>query len=231
MTNTEKAHCPTCDGERACNVHGKFSQEWSHTDPSGEHFMYGRMRHTLLECKGCETVFYHKVSSDSEHTDHEYNHNTGDWEEFQIETTTTFPKPETKTEPNWLGDIFYRDPQLYNILKQMYKALDNESYILSAIGLRTSLDRATEVLGIDPNLPFTGKLKALLDGGWIGSTEHDVLAVVTDAGNAAAHRAWSPGPKEIQLLTSSFEVFLQRAFIVGDRALSIKGSIPPKQKK
>jgi Domain of unknown function (DUF4145) len=192
--------------------------------------MYGEAEHALLECRGCETVFYRKISSDSENTDQEYNHHTNEWDEFSIKITTTFPRPETKTIPQWLGEIFYKDTQLYQILREMYKALDDESYILTSIGLRTALDRAMEVLGILPDQPFAAKLKALLVGGWIGSTEHSVLEVVTDAGNAAAHRAWSPSAKEIQLLTSSFEVFLQRAFIVGDRALSVKQSIPAKQK-
>ena len=82
------------------------------------------------------------------------------------------------------------DGQLHGILSEMYTAYDNRSYILTAVGLRTALDRGTEVLGIDPAITFAEKLDALKDGGWIGDTERDILEVVTDAGNAAAHRGW-----------------------------------------
>ncbi|WP_084739492.1 DUF4145 domain-containing protein [Frigidibacter mobilis] len=108
---------------------------------------------------------------------------------------------------------------------------DSHSYILTAIGLRTALDRGTEVLGIDPAKAFSEKLAELQSAGWIGSTEHDILNVITDAGNAAAHRAWSPEKHEIAQLLYAMEVFIQRAFIVGKNALSVKQSIPSKPKR
>lgn len=193
--------------------------------------MNGATEHLLLECRGCETVFYQKASWDSENTDHVYNRHTGEHDEVFDKTISTFPRPDTKTKPAWIDGMFFHDPQLSRILDEMYVALDNESHILTAVGLRTALDRATEVLGISAAQPFAAKLDALLSGGWIGATEREVLGVVTDAGNAAAHRGWSPDAKEIRLLVSSFEVFLQRAFVVGKRALSIKTKIPPKPKK
>ena len=110
----------------------------------------------------------------------------------------------------------------------MYVAYDNQSYILTAIGLRTALDRATEILEIDPALTFEKKLTALGEGGWIGDTEKALLEVVTDAGNAAAHRGWSPESHEVAALLSALELFLQKAFIVGKKALSLKANIPAK---
>ncbi|KPM14071.1 DUF4145 domain-containing protein, partial [Citromicrobium sp. WPS32] len=108
---------------------------------------------------------------------------------------------------------------------------DNQAHILTAIGLRTALDRATEVIGIDPAKTFDEKLNELRNGGWIGQTERDILGVVTDAGNAAAHRGWEPDSQEVSELLSSLEVFLHRAFIVGQKALGIKKSIPAKPER
>ena len=107
----------------------------------------------------------------------------------------------------------------------MYTAYDNESYILTAIGLRTALDRSTELVGIGAELHFYQKLDSLEKGGWIGETERKILDVVTDAGNAAAHRAWKPDDKEIEQLLAALEVFLQRVFIVGQDVLNIKENI------
>jgi hypothetical protein len=227
---TKKAHCPTCDGERTCEIHGSVYKTWDWEDKSGGYSLNGGVDHSLLECRGCETVFYETESWDSEDVDHYYDA-FGNEHAEAAKTFATFPKPETKTKPVWFEATQKADPQLHNILSQMYVAHDNHAHILTAIGLRTALDRATEVLGIDPAKTFDEKLDQLRDGGWIGQTERDVLGVVTDAGSAAAHRGWEPDSGEVTELLSSLEVFLHRAFIVGQKALSIKSSIPAKPKR
>ena len=44
-------------------------------------------------------------------------------------------------------------------------------------------------------------------------------------------RGWEPDSGEVTELLSSLEVFLHRAFIVGQKALSIQSSIPAKPKR
>jgi hypothetical protein len=131
----------------------------------------------------------------------------------------------------WFDGIAKVDIQLSNILAEMYVAYDSESYILTAVGLRTALDRATEVLKIDPAISFEEKLTSLKNDGLIGEAEMEVLSVVTDAGNAAAHRGWTPDAMQVSHLITAMEVFLQRAIIVGKEALKIKDKIPPKPKR
>ena len=55
--------------------------------------------------------------------------------------------------------------------------------------------------------------------------------MITDAGNAAAHRGWSPDETDATQLLDAMEVFLQRAFIVGQKALSIRNNIPAKPRR
>ncbi len=192
--------------------------------------MSGGVGHSLLQCKGCEAVFYLRDSWSDEDLNHWYDQN-GDLQAEAVRTKVTYPKPDSTTKPVWLDAIGKIDPQLRDILDETYVARDNEALILTAVGLRTALDRGTEVLGIDPAQTFGEKLADLQDRGWIGAAEHDILEVITDAGNAAAHRCWAPDAKEIAQLLYAMEVFLQRAFILGHKALSIKGSIPPKPKR
>jgi hypothetical protein len=71
----------------------------------------------------------------------------------------------------------------------MYAVCNSQAYILTTSGLRAALDRGTEILGIDAAHTVNRKLVELLLGGWIGTKEHDILSVITDAGNAAAHCA------------------------------------------
>ena len=226
MVDYTNAHCPKCDGERSCDTHGSVDKLWDFNDRQG-HSMNGGVKHSLLECRGCQTVFYETVSWDSESIDYWYDE-MGETQGDYDKTVVTYPKPESTSKPVWLGAIFNVDHQLQNILNEMYVAYDNQSFILTAVGLRTALDRATEVLGIDAAKTFDEKLNELKTGGWIGDTERAILGVVTDAGNAAAHRGWSPDHSAVAELLLAMELFLQKAFIVGKKALSIKANIPAK---
>jgi hypothetical protein len=174
-------------------------------------------------------VFYEAKSWTDQDLDHWYDPK-GELQSAPNYEKTTYPKPVSKIRPAWLGALHGVDPQLRVILNEMYLALDNQANILAAIGLRTALDRATEVLGINPATGFPAKLAALRAGGWIGDTEHDVLGVVTDAGNAAVHRGWSPSDEDLAKLVQVMEAFIHKAFVIGKGALEIKASIPARPK-
>tara|TARA_R110002124_G_scaffold45004_5_gene136585 strand:+ start:5565 stop:6311 length:747 start_codon:yes stop_codon:yes gene_type:complete len=219
-----KEHCPNCDGERACDLLGSKTTSWSWGDVDGG------ADHSLLQCRGCERVFYLKDSWDSDSIDHWYDER-GDEQSGLDRTITTYPKPESKTKPVWVNALWQKDSQLGAILDETYLAYDSGLNILTSVGLRTALDRATEVLQIDPAISFEEKLRELHKGGWIGDTEKEILEVVINAGSAAAHRAWRPSAAELTQLVSVMEIFLQKAFIVEKKALSIKAKLPAKPKR
>lgn len=225
--STLKAHCPECDGERVCDVHGTTKTSWEWDSDDRQHSMNGGADHAFLQCRGCETVFYQKSSWNSEDYDQWYEPDGSTAGELS-RTITTYPKPDSKTKPAWVSKISNIDSQLGDILDETYVAYDNRSFILTSVGLRTALDRATEVLQIDASKTFAEKLAELEGGGWVGQTEKDILEVVIDAGNAAAHRGWSPNANEVAQLLSAMEIFLQKAFIVEKKALGLKNSIPAK---
>ena len=182
---TMRAHCPRCDGDRVCLVHGSFDQPWEFEHEYGG--VNGQMDHRLLQCRGCETAFYWKSSWDSEGFDHRYNRATGEEEMVLHKTIETFPAPEKKSKrPDWAWSLHKHDRTLQAIMSEVYEAAEGRSYILASIGLRTALDRLTEMLGIGNSLSFEKKVQALLDGGWVGETEKMTLDVVADAGSANA---------------------------------------------
>jgi hypothetical protein len=100
--------------------------------------------------------------------------------------------------------------------------------VLAAIGVRTAFDRATESLGIDPSLSFADKLKKTESAGHVGKNEKDALAVLVDAGSAAAHRGWRPTHDDLTAMINALESFLQREFVTNRRLAAIKSSVPPK---
>lgn len=233
MTEVFRAHCPRCNGERKCIIHGKFDQPWSVAD--ARNYMEGQIDHKLLQCAGCETVFYHQSSWNSEEWDNDYHPITGEEIITNPRTIETYPSPEKKShKPDWIWEIAKTDPPLHSILYEVYQAYEAGSFILASVGLRTAFDRTTEFLKIDSNLSFENKLIELTREGYIGETEANTLAVVTNAGNAAAHRGWAPDPKAFKILIATLEQYIYRVVVTGRAALDLTGDIParpPRAKK
>lgn len=225
----EKAHCPTCNRSQNCDVHGRVYKPWDWADRHG-HSMNGGVTHTLFNCRGCDTVFYETSSWDSEDLDYWETRN-GELESEANLTKATFPKPPSRPRPDWHDGIGKISPTLYRILEETYKADEMECHLLAAVGLRTALDSCVTAVKIDPAITFAEKLQALKSEGYIGETEHDLLAVLTDAGNAAAHQGWTPEREEVHHLLDVLETFIKRVLVNGKRALEMKEGIPQRQRR
>ncbi len=63
MTELFKAHCPSC--KRECNtlVIGEKFETWD--DSFDGNVVFGEVEHRLLECCGCNSIFYLKKTTDS----------------------------------------------------------------------------------------------------------------------------------------------------------------------
>lgn len=207
---------------------GQTYKPWSYSDASGNS-TNGGVTHSLVECRGCNTVFYETESWDDNDIDHWYDA-FGKEQMAATKTKETFPRPPARPIPEWFERLDAVDAQLWRILAETFKALEERCFILTAVGLRTAFDRATEHLGIDAALPFVKKLQSLREGGWIGDTEHDLLGVLADAGSAAAHRGWAPHENEVGHLLDVLENFIQRNIVNGKRALALRDAIPARKK-
>ena len=225
MSNTFQAHCPRCNGDRDCEIHGAIEVPWEWSD--NRNSQWGQNDHKLARCCGCKKVFYHESSWSSEDWEGDYHPETGETIITFPPKTLTYPAPEKKSEkPDWVWGIARIDPQLHAILYETYEAYEVRSLILASVGLRTAFDRTTELLKIDPGLTLETKVQQLLENGFIGETEAMTLKVVADAGSAAAHRAWSPDQPEFQTLLTTLEQFIYRTVVINKAALSIAEKIP-----
>ncbi|MEN3929460.1 DUF4145 domain-containing protein [Microvirga sp. W0021] len=223
---TSKAHCPSCNGDRICKVYGcktiNFNEE--------EAQIHGEVTHSLLQCCGCEAMFYEVSSWNSEEIDYSYD-DFGNEKCAPIYDKCIYPKPEIKNKPTWLSEIEDIDITIFKILNEVYIAYENDAHTLATVGLRTVLDRATEILNIDPAITFKEKLENLKTKGFIGGKEFDILEVVIDAGNAAAHRGWITRDKNVRQLLSTVEIFIERSLVQADSVLQLKKFIPEKPKR
>jgi len=193
--------------------------------------MWGGANHQLLRCRGCETVFYKIESWHSEDWDVKFDPESGQDEMFYPKTVSVYPPPEPKSEkPDWTWDLYRKDSVLSQVVHEMYVAKANNLNVLTAIGLRIAFDRATFLLGVDESLDLNKKIEKLVDDGRLGKIEAEHMQVAVNAGNAAAHRGWSPSDEDLAVLLHVLEQFLRRSFF-DPPIVQIGATIPPRPKK
>ena len=118
---------------------------------------------------------------------------------------------------------------------ELYGALNSNLPMLSAIGIRTCFDVASEFLEIDPTFTFAEKLNALVETKRIREIDRERLETAVDAGGASAHRGWKPKPDDLATMMTILEHFVFDAFVQPNRrkqldedALKVRGKVPPK---
>ena len=212
-----KGHCPKCSDNRNSNVLGEHKTSYDAD-------VCGVIYHRLLQCRGCESVFFQRLETSTEHF-----HYDGENQRFEVPDITHWPSPRKRRRPDWLetghdvGDI-----QLTTLLRDVYVALDNDLGVLAAIGVRTVFDMASEHLGIDPSKTFKEKLSSLVSKGTIGAADFEHLSAMTDAGSAATHRGWRPAPSELHAMMDILESFLHKTCILDESAQGLKQRVPSK---
>lgn len=223
-----QAPCPNCGGSRNCFVRGRYSATRDGTDVPGE--VYDCTTGFLLQCAGCSTIFYGEEYFFSE-VEHEVRDpETGEMRLEPIVTCKFWPTVEARSRPDWFGEVSAVDAHLKSLMTELYSALDNGLMVLAGIGVRTCFDRVTELVGVDPSLPFARKLEALLTDGRIGITEKDILAALIDAGSAAAHRGWSPSSDDLRTMMDVLEQFIHRTFILRSESEQLRGRVPSRRR-
>ncbi len=204
------AECARCKGPRRCKVQARFKEKGN----DGEHYNW-QEEWRVLQCCGCDYTFVQKVSTNSE----DYVQvEEEEWE--SIEKKTYWPALAKRKMPEWMSEYgidVHGFERLDEVLIELYKALENDLVVLSAIGIRTSFDVASELLSIDPNLSFAAKLDALVDQAQIGKPDRSRLETIVQAGNASAHQGWKPNPHELNVMAEILEHFVYDAFVAPSR--------------
>lgn len=231
---TKKAQCSQCSGIRNCNIVGQLDER--HGD---EHFQW-MIEWYLLQCLGCEHVFVQTVSTNSEDYDNSCGLDGETLTEYH-EVVNYWPAISKRKKPDWMSDAGIDAENvdaLDKSLFELYGALDNDLFMLAAIGIRTSFDIAAELLQINPSQPFKDKLKDLVISGHIGKVDKSRLEILVDAGSASAHRGWQPQQEDLSTMMDVLEHFLHDAFVAPTRKkrldvdlVKIKAKVPPKKSK
>ena len=218
----DEGHCPECDSQRA-DVKAQHLVEYH--DPHFDAVAH----YSVLECRGCGEVYFKSSSSNSECIDYHLDPVTGEYEGYYRATVNYWPRAAKRRPPVWIDQLSHEDRVLASLFRDVYTALNNDLGVLSAIGMRTVFDRASELFRIDTNKPFKDKLDALVAGNRITEADREVLAVLIDAGSAAAHRGWGPKPNDLSNMASILEAFLHRAFILEDLGVELGKHVPKRR--
>lgn len=219
----EKGHCPDCGPERSSDVVASHCDDWAHeTIP-----IWTRDIYMILKCRGCGATYLKHAHYFSEDEEYDTDPETGEFQSHIDPTITYWPTPSRRARPNWFDEL--KDRALKQLLGEVYLALDADQRVLAAIGIRTALDRAMVLLGADESDNFARKLNALQEKELISISDKEILLVLTDAGGAAAHRAWRPEVSELNLILDGAESFLHRTLVYRTSITAMQ--VPPRDKK
>lgn len=222
-----KGDCPDCEGERNAEVKRELEETWSDDDNG----IAGGVVYRILQCRGCDSIYVQKESWFSEDLDYRHDPRTGEIEVFVPSKFEYWPSLRKTKRPAWRLKLPFIDKQLYSLLEEVYSACDADLRVLAAVGVRTTFDRASELLGVNPAKSFQEKLNELADSGNIGTAEKGTLSTLTDAGSAAAHRGWRPNQEELDIMLEVMEAFLNRNFILEGAVKQLKNAVPAKPKR
>ena len=212
------AHCNNCGGRRDAYNRASHTSNGTDGEVSWSH------TYRVLECCGCHNISVMHVHWFSEWDQIESDPQTGEPRMVPGEKVTMWPPPTKRRKPNWIERL--EDQALRDVIDEIYQALGSGMIILASMGTRTLLDRAMSLCIGENQSSFKGRIDLLKEEGYIGEAESDILSVIVDAGNAAAHRAYSPTYENLEMIVATVENFLERQFVLRPGATSVKDATP-----
>lgn len=214
-----KAHCNSCLKETKHVLVAEKKTSWSDEEWAGE--MHGDDSYQIVECCGCGTVGFRRVSTGTQILDEEGNFS---------EEVTYFPAAVSRRKPEWLGDWSFRvDEDIESLLNEIYVAIHEDLRVIAGNGIRTVLDMVmTNKIGDLGGFP--AKLSAIESAGLISTSNKEFLKVTIDAGSASAHRAFKPTQQDLNLLLDIAENLISAIYILPDQVKALSKKVPPRPK-
>ena len=210
-SNIEWVHCNKCLHLTKHEILKEHNCE--HTEKYCDFDLWWDTKYTLFICCGCESVTLRRQYTFSE------------WEDNQLEIEF-YPPQVSRRLPSWHDKL---PSEMQDLLTEVYIALHSNSRRLALMGARTVIDMFI-LDKIGDSGSFKEKLKALVDGGYLGSKQRNILDVALDAGNAAAHRGYNPLPEDLNHIIDVVESLLQ-FYILEVQSNSVKEKIPPRARR
>lgn len=218
MAHSERVFCNKCRRKQL------FKVVASHNNLSFEGEIEITRTAEVLECGGCGYTILRR----SEH-----------YSEFQYSPGDMDPDPELvpgeilRQEPVWISSL---SPNMREALSETIKATNNQMPFLAAIGVRTVLDMVL-VSTVGDIGGFAAKLSQLESRKYVTSCERERLDVLADVGSAAAHRGYTVGIGDLNIIIDILEEVVRKLYIdpgrdkeLSEHARRIGVDVPPRPK-
>ena len=216
---TSKYFCNACNQKTIHYVHNEH-EKVTHDDEYQENFTQVM---EIIECCGCEHLAFAQRTNYSADTTYRKNPRTNELELDLEWQQNIYPPVTYRSLPSWHESL--KDCTLYELIEEIYKSLPIDCRYLAAMGSRTLIDRLL-LLTVGDQGTFTRGLEKLLSDSIISEHEHQILTTTVKAGNAAAHRAWSPAEEELVTILDTVEGLIYRLLVLPERTNKLEQSIP-----
>jgi hypothetical protein len=175
----------------------------------------------VVSCRGCKDVSIRKETWYFDLVPHEEN------EGGQLTGVIFSPPRLWRRPPNWLPRLEPAEPDLCDILNEIYLATHDGQVRLLATGVRTALDYVmTQIIGDVGDFP--AKLREMVAHGHLSSKQKDMLDTVIDAASATAHRGFKPDRALLEEMVDTMETVIRDHYLTGPSLRVMKTLVPPR---
>jgi hypothetical protein len=168
-----------------------------------------QVTYTMLQCRGCETVILRQ---------HLLSYDNG------VDETYYFPPPISRKIPKWIKDL---PVDFQSLIREIYAALHANSKCLALMGTRALVDLFMNTTIGDIG-GFQRKLEKLVEDGYLGEKNKEILEAALDAGHAATHRAHNPTAEDVNLVFDIVENLIQH-LALKKKSADLKKHTPKRQ--
>ncbi len=173
----------------------------------------------MLKCLGCDNI---KMCNTTIYSD-------------DLEPAVSyFPPSIFRKEPIWLYKLFAELPGeekfVYELLREVHKALQNNQPYLAAMGIRALLEQVMIAKVSDHN-SFAKHLSEFENRGFVSRIQRERLETILDAGHATIHRAFKPSLPDLVTLVNVAESIIETVYLHENDVARLRKNVPKREKK
>lgn len=183
----------------------------------------------IVQCKGCDSLSFREVYTDSQSYDHRYTGVHGEFDTFDLETVKTHACQFNKRP---IMDNFDLLPEsIQSIYRETNSALLIDSTILCGIGIRTIIEMICQHKKTGRG-NLEKKINILVTQGVLTADSAEILHKLRLMGNLAAHEAIAHDRQKLELAMNIVNNLLSATYILptlAQRAFSVESNIDAKK--
>lgn len=219
----EECVCSKCSNEYLCDVVGKYKNVIFNVELGG----HDTNVYYILKCPGCAGITFkykYLLSYDGDNVEED--------EHMHIEY---YPKYKHK----FSSDIFlsgysvHEDKNfkiLMNLIREIRAAIDNEQYMLAAMGQRSLIDVMCKMLLGDNNNNFTKNIQECMNAGFISKKHYEILTPVLEFGHSAVHRGLIPEKYDVTMTMRIILNMIDTYLVHINHVQRLKKKLPDRKK-